>query len=111
MKNMELSNQNCTKLNSNDKPLNLEEIEIYLSKVNSWNLNNKKHIERKFFFNNYKESLQFINLISEIAERENHHPDISFGWGYAKISIYSHSLNGLHKNDFIFASKIDKIFK
>jgi Pterin-4a-carbinolamine dehydratase len=68
-------------------------------------------LKENFFLITIKESLQFINLISEIGERENHHPDISFGWGYAKISIYSHSLNGLHKNDFIFASKIDKIFK
>tara|TARA_Y100001970_G_C13894252_1_gene680315 strand:+ start:471 stop:794 length:324 start_codon:yes stop_codon:yes gene_type:complete len=106
---MKLFKQKCINLNSSSISLKLEEIENLLSEVNSWNLKNNKYIEKKFVFKNYKKALQFINLVSEIAERENHHPDISFGWGYAKISIQTHDLNGLHKNDFILASKIDRI--
>ena len=45
-----------------------------------------------------------------IAERENHHPDILFGWGYAKILITTHVIEGLSENDFILAAKIDQIF-
>ena len=44
-----------------------------------------------------------------MSENENHHPDISFGWGYAKIKIFTHAINGLAESDFILASKIDKI--
>ncbi|MBL42319.1 MAG: 4a-hydroxytetrahydrobiopterin dehydratase [Rhodospirillaceae bacterium] len=106
---MELFNQKCIILNTSSTSLKPKEIDSYLSKINLWKLIDNKYIEKKFAFNNYKESLIFINLVSELAEQENHHPDISFGWGYAKISIHTHDLNGLHKNDFILASKIDKI--
>ena len=55
------------------------------------------------------ESQKFINKTGSIAENENHHPDISFGWGYAKIKIFTHAINGLAESDFILAAKIDKI--
>ena len=48
--------------------------------------------------------------MSEISENENHHPDISFGWGYAKIIITTHAIEGLSQNDFILAAKIDQMF-
>ena len=47
--------------------------------------------------------------MGKISEEEGHHPDIMFGWGYAKISITTHAINGLSENDFILAAKIDKI--
>ena len=46
---------------------------------------------------------------SKISEEEGHHPDITFGWGYAKISITTHAIEGLSENDFILAAKIDNI--
>ena len=61
-----------------------------------------------FFFKNFLESQNFINKVAEIAEKENHHPDISFGWGYAVINITTHAIEGLSENDFILAAKIDK---
>ena len=50
-----------------------------------------------------------MNKIGVISEREGHHPDITFGWGYAKINISTHAIEGLSENDFILASKIDQI--
>ena len=54
-------------------------------------------------------SQNFVNIVGEIAENEGHHPDIFFGWGYAKINITTHAIEGLSENDFILASKIDQI--
>ena len=51
----------------------------------------------------------FVNKVGSIAEEENHHPDISFGWGYCKIKIFTHAIKGLHESDFILAAKVDKI--
>ena len=51
----------------------------------------------------------FVNKVGSIAERENHHPDISFGWGYCRIKIFTHAIKGLAESDFILAAKIDKI--
>ena len=70
----------------------------------------KYFLEKNFEFKNFKNSQNFINKVGEISEKENHHPDISFGWGYAKIVITQHAIDGLSENDFILAAKIDQIF-
>ena len=46
---------------------------------------------------------------AKLAETEGHHPDISFGWGYATVSLSTKKIKGLHENDFIMASKIDRM--
>jgi 4a-hydroxytetrahydrobiopterin dehydratase len=52
----------------------------------------------------------FVGEVGELAEAEGHHPDISFGWGYTTVSLHTKKIKGLHENDFIMASKIDRIF-
>ena len=52
---------------------------------------------------------KFTNLIGDLSEEEGHHPDISLGWGYCLVMIHTHAIKGLSINDFILASKIDKI--
>ena len=66
-------------------------------------------LHKNFNFKNFKESQKFINKVGEISEKEGHHPDISFGWGYAKVKITTHAIEGLSENDFILAAKIDQI--
>ena len=66
-------------------------------------------MEKKFDFKNFQESQDFINKVGEISENEGHHPDINFGWGYAKVNITTHAIKGLSENDFILAAKIDEI--
>ena len=64
---------------------------------------------KEFKFKNFLESQNFINKVGDIAETEGHHPDIWFGWGYAKIKIFTHKIQGLVESDFILAAKINKI--
>ncbi len=71
---------------------------------------NGHHIERTFRFRNFQEALGFVRDVGSLAETEGHHPDISFGWGYATISLHTKKIKGLHENDFIMASKIDRMF-
>ena len=59
-------------------------------------------------FKNFLDSQKFVNSIGKISEDEGHHPDITFGWGYAKVNITTHAIEGLSENDFILAAKIDK---
>ena len=68
------------------------------------------HIERTFHFSNFRAALNFVRDVGELAETEGHHPDVSFGWGYATISLRTKKIKGLHENDFIMASKIDRMF-
>ena len=66
-------------------------------------------LEKNFIFKNFVNSQEFINKVGKISEEEGHHPDIFFGWGYAKIPITTHAIEGLSENDFILAAKIDSI--
>ena len=64
---------------------------------------------KEFKFENFINAQKFVNKVGGIAEIEGHHPDIWFGWGYAKIKIFTHAISGLAESDFILAAKIDKI--
>ena len=81
--------------------------------VDGWNIiKDKKDIfflEKQFSFKNFLDSQKFVNVVGKISEEEGHHPEITFGWGYAKINITTHAIEGLSENDFILAAKIDKI--
>jgi 4a-hydroxytetrahydrobiopterin dehydratase len=58
----------------------------------------------------FRRHLVLFEAVGDLAETEGHHPDISFGWGYATISLRTKKIKGLHENDFIIASKVDGIF-
>ncbi|MGA2314294.1 MAG: 4a-hydroxytetrahydrobiopterin dehydratase [Xanthobacteraceae bacterium] len=58
----------------------------------------------------YGQALTFVQEIGELAEAEGHHPNISFGRGNATVSLQTKKIKGLHENDFIVATKIDRIF-
>ena len=66
-------------------------------------------IFRKFTFKDFDSALALANKIAVIAQKENHHPDIGFGWGYVKVKLTTHDVGGLHKNDFIVAAKINEL--
>ena len=94
-------------------PFDISEIHKYQKKVDGWDVikNNNKifYLNKKFKFNNFLESQNFIDKVGKISENEGHHPDISFGWGYAEIKITTHAIEGLSENDFILAAKIDQL--
>ena len=110
----DLLNKKCVPCEGGILPFDISEIHKYQKKVDDWNVkkNEKKifFLEKNFTFKNFIKSQNFINKVGEIAEEEGHHPDILFGWGYAKISITTHAIEGLSENDFILAAKIDQIF-
>ena len=70
---------------------------------------NSFYLIKDFNFKNFKQSQIFVNQVGKIAEEENHHPDIYFGWGYCRIKIYTHAIKGLAESDFVLAAKIDNI--
>tara|TARA_B100000795_G_scaffold235794_1_gene195627 strand:- start:1796 stop:2140 length:345 start_codon:yes stop_codon:yes gene_type:complete len=110
----DLLNKKCVPCEGGVLPFDLSEIHKYQKKVDGWDIkkNEKKKyfLEKNFKFINFMNSQNFIDKVGKISEIENHHPDISFGWGYAKIVISTHAIEGLSENDFILAAKIDNIF-
>ena len=109
----DISKKKCVPCEGKTVPFDISEIHKYQKKVDGWDIiKNKKNnffLEKNFKFKNFKDSQDFINIIGKISEEEGHHPDINFGWGYAKITISTHAIEGLSENDFILAAKIDKI--
>jgi 4a-hydroxytetrahydrobiopterin dehydratase len=109
----DLLNKKCIPCEGGVIPFDISEIHKYQKKVDGWELAKDKteiyFLEKEFKFKNFKESQNFINQVGDISESEGHHPDILFGWGYAKIKITTHAIHGLSENDFILAAKIDKI--
>lgn len=90
------------------KKLSAEEIEKHLSGLENWTVEGV-NLKKRFEFKNFSEALDFVNRVGEIAERRDHHPDISFGWGYAEFSVTTHDRGGLTDFDFALAKEIDEL--
>ena len=106
----DLAGKTCVPCRGGVPPMARSEAESYLQDAQGWALmDDGQRIERKFQLKNFKEALDFVNQVGALAEDEGHHPDITFGWGYATISLYTHKIKGLHENDFIMAAKINRL--
>ncbi len=81
-----------------------------LEHVDGWNLKNNQ-IHKRFAFKNFVEAIKFINQAADVAEEEGHHPDICVHYNKVDFSIWTHAIGGLSENDFILASKIDRLPK
>ena len=100
----------CTPCRGGIPPLSPAEAEAYLKEAPGWTLlEDGHHIERGFKFRNFKEAMDFVHKLGELAEAEGHHPDISFGWGWATVSWQTKKIKGLHENDFIMAAKTNHL--
>jgi len=109
----DLLNKKCVPCEGEIQPFDISEIHKYQKQVDGWTVSKNQNkiyfLEKNFAFKNFTKSNEFINKVGEISEEEGHHPDITFGWGYAKIIITTHAIEGLSENDFILAAKIDQI--
>ncbi len=107
-----LAEKTCTPCRGGIPPLTSEEAIRLQAQVPDWGLgDDARRIERTFHFHNFREALAFVMEVGALAEAEGHHPDVCFGWGYATISLSTKKIKGLHENDFIMASKIERLFE
>jgi 4a-hydroxytetrahydrobiopterin dehydratase len=105
-----LSEKSCVACRGGVPPLDRTEAGRLHAQIPEWTLKDDAHrIERTFRFKNFQEAMNFVTKVGELAEAEQHHPDITFGWGYATIVLFTHKIKGLHENDFILAAKIDRM--
>ena len=109
----DLLNKKCVPCEGGVLPFDISEIHKYQKKVDGWEITKGEEeiffLLKKFKFDNFLKSQEFVNQVGKISEEEGHHPDILFGWGYAEIKVTTHAIKGLSENDFILAAKIDKI--
>lgn len=107
---MDLSGKKCIPCEGGIPALTekeIAELKIYISP--DWKVVDYNRITKEFFFVSYRHTIDFVNKVADIAENEGHHPVLHVYFGRAVIELWTHSINGLSENDFILASKIDKI--
>ncbi len=90
------------------KKLDPREIETHLKDLNEWKVVNEK-LSKRFKFENFSSALEFVNRAGAIADKIDHHPDITFGWGYAEFYITTHDAGGITEFDFALAKAIDSL--
>jgi 4a-hydroxytetrahydrobiopterin dehydratase len=105
-----LVSKSCTPCRGGIPPLNKNQVKAYRRHTPEWATRDEdRRIERTFKFKNFAEAFAFIKRAGDLAEAEGHHPDITFGWGYATVSLQTKKIKGLHENDFIMAAKLDEL--
>ena len=106
-----LAIKTCVPCRGGLPPLKGEELAALEKQVNRWNVIEEHHITKGLPFPDFREALNFVNCVGELAEEQGNHPDISLAWGKVEITTWTHKVNGLTENDFILAAKIDQLYQ
>ncbi|MEN6336469.1 MAG: 4a-hydroxytetrahydrobiopterin dehydratase [Phycisphaerales bacterium] len=106
----QLAEKQCVPCRGGVEPLKGEAVRQLEKELEpGWRVVDEHHLEREFKFKDFREALEFVNEVGELAESENHHPDIQLSYGKVVIQLWTHKIDGLHENDFILAAKIDAL--
>ena len=107
--NAELASQQCGNPSAADNPaLTPVEASAYLPQLDpKWHIIENRAISFSYTFNNYYQTIAFVNVIAQIAHQQNHHPDLQVSYNRCTVTYSTHSVGGLSVNDFICAAKIN----
>jgi 4a-hydroxytetrahydrobiopterin dehydratase len=105
----ELASKTCVPCKGGTPPLKGAELDTLRRQVPEWEVVEEHHLRKVFRFTNFREALDFVNRVGELAEEQGHHPNISFGWGRVEVTVWTHKIDGLTESDFIFAAKVDTL--
>lgn len=105
-----LKEKHCVPCEEGTQPLTAEDIQHFKQKVDDkWQVLNSKKIKKEYPFDNFKQGMAFAQEVGEIAENENHHPDLCIHYDSVEVELSTHKIGGLSANDFIVAAKIDEL--
>lgn len=108
-----LAEQTCQPCQSGEQPLTEKEYATYMAQLDGWQIEEVAGIPRlnkTFTFKNFTDALDFTNAVGDIAETADHHPALLTEWGKVQVSWWTHSISGLHHNDFILAARTDELY-
>lgn len=106
----DLAKKECKPCDGGTPPLKGDALKQMQSRLDGgWQVREEQRLEREFKFPDFRHALEFVNRVGEIAEEQNHHPDIYFTYGQARIQIWTHKINGLTESDFVLAAKISEL--
>ena len=103
---MDLATERCQPCKTGEGKLSSSEAMVLMGELDDWTFYPDR-IEKRWDFKGFKKPLGLVAKVAEIAHKQNHHPDIHFGWGYVEVVLSTHSVGGLTRNDFIVAAHID----
>ena len=104
-----LAQETCIPCRGGVPPLKGEELDALQEKLgNGWQIINEHHLEKEYIFADFRQALDFTVKVGEVAENQDHHPDVSLAWGKVKLTIWTHKIDGLTESDFILAAKADQ---
>ncbi len=105
----DLAAKACQPCGEDTPPLKGERLQEFRQKLESdWKVVAEHHLERDYKFDDFRQALEFTNRVGEVAEQEQHHPDIYLTWGKVGLKVWTHNIDGLSENDFILAAKVDQ---
>jgi 4a-hydroxytetrahydrobiopterin dehydratase len=105
---MNLSQKHCVPCEGGAPPMTAEEVAKLMPQISpEWKSDANALIVREFKFNNFAETMAFVNKVADLAETEGHHPDMHVSYGKVVIKIWTHAIRGLSESDFVLAAKID----
>jgi len=105
----DLAHKKCKPCEGGVAPLDPQEIERLLKRIDGWEYANGV-IAKTYSFKNYYQTIAFVNATAWISHREDHHPDITVGYNKCRVEYSTHAIGGLSENDFICAAKVDALF-
>jgi len=108
---MELTKLKCKPCKKETTPLTFSEIEKYKPNLDSdWSIIDGRKITREYLFDNYPQTITFVNKLANLAENEGHHPVIHVFFAKITVELWTHAIDGLSANDFILAAKMDELY-
>jgi 4a-hydroxytetrahydrobiopterin dehydratase len=108
---MRLSEKHCSACAGNTLPLSDQQAQELLKQLRGWNIEAGKYLKKSYGVSDFAQALALANKIGEIAQLQDHHPDLLVRWGELLVTLWTHSVNALTENDFILAAKIDAHLK
>ncbi len=103
----QLASKECVPCRGGTPPLSSDKVDDLLDELDEWTVEQEFHLTRTYKLPDFAKALAFVNRIGEIAEQQNHHPDIYLAWGKVRVEVWTHKIKGLTESDFIFAAKVD----
>jgi 4a-hydroxytetrahydrobiopterin dehydratase len=104
----ELAKKECVPCRGGVPPVKGEELAaLHRELGDAWKVVDEHHLEREYRFDDFRQALDFTSKVGEMAEEQQHHPDILLTWGLVKVTIWTHKIDGLTESDFVFAAKAD----
>ena len=108
---MSLADQKCVPCKGGVPPMDQDRAQELLQELEEgWHLNADGHLERTYSFSSFADAMAFANRVGDIAEQQNHHPDLHVAWGRCTVEIWTHKIQGLTESDFYFAAKADQVY-